>query len=164
MSSEAPQRPAIDLDAMSFDQLTQLQKQEKATLTAITHHYKTLRQSSSKCSSAIKALEEACTIQNDGMELMIPLTESLYVPGTIQDPTRVLVDLGTGFYAEKNVKDATALMERKMKLVEVNSENVLTAIQATKKNLDNVGIAIQGKVMEIQARQEGQKFKAAQEA
>ena len=95
---------------------------------------------------------------------MIPLTESLYVPGTIQDPTRVLVDLGTGFYAEKNVKDAVALMDRKMKLVDVNSENVLTAIQATRQNVENVGIAIRGKIMEIQARQEGQKFRAAQKA
>jgi prefoldin alpha subunit len=149
---------------MSFEQLSQLKQQEQATLNAITNHYKTLRHSSAKCASAKKALEEACTIQNAGVELMIPLTESLYVPGTIQDPTRVLVDLGTGFYAEKNVKDAVALMERKMKLVDVNSENVLTAIQATRQNVDNVSIAIQGKVMEIQARQEGQKFKAAQEA
>ena len=51
-----------------------------------------------------------------------------------------------------------------MKLVDVNSENVLTAIQATRQNVENVGIAIRGKIMEIQARQEGQKFRAAQKA
>lgn len=31
----------------------------------------------------------------------MPLTTSLYVPGTLADPDNVIVDVGTGFYVEK---------------------------------------------------------------
>ena len=86
---------------------------------------------------------------------MIPLTESLYVPGKIRDPSRVMVELGTGYYVEKNVKQANEILDRKMKLVDVNSENVMEAITATRRNVESINVAMQGKMMQIRARQEG---------
>lgn len=37
----------------------------------------------------------------DKKEILVPLTNSLYVKGNITRPDRVLVDIGTGFYVEK---------------------------------------------------------------
>lgn len=37
----------------------------------------------------------------DKKEILVPLTNSLYVKGNISSPDRVLVDIGTGFYVEK---------------------------------------------------------------
>jgi hypothetical protein len=36
-----------------------------------------------------------------GKPILVPLTTSLYVPGTLADPENVIVDVGTGFYVEK---------------------------------------------------------------
>tara|TARA_R110002060_G_scaffold65606_4_gene74622 strand:+ start:423 stop:587 length:165 start_codon:yes stop_codon:yes gene_type:complete len=36
-----------------------------------------------------------------GKPILVPLTTSLYVPGTLADPDNVIVDVGTGFYVEK---------------------------------------------------------------
>ena len=33
--------------------------------------------------------------------ILVPLTTSLYVPGTLADREKVIVDVGTGFYVEK---------------------------------------------------------------
>ena len=33
--------------------------------------------------------------------ILVPLTSSLYVKGTLADREKVLVDVGTGFYVEK---------------------------------------------------------------
>ena len=33
--------------------------------------------------------------------ILVPLTTSLYVPGTLADTSNVIVDVGTGFYVEK---------------------------------------------------------------
>lgn len=33
--------------------------------------------------------------------MLVPLTTSLYVPGTIADTDKVIVDVGTGFFVEK---------------------------------------------------------------
>ena len=46
--------------------------------------------------------------------LLIPLNASLYVPGNLYDKNKVVVELGTGYFAEKSFEDATALIERKV--------------------------------------------------
>jgi len=101
---------------------------------------------------------------SEGKDILIPLTESLYVPGKIKDPSKVMVELGTGFYVEKNVKDAQAFLDRKIKLVDVNSENVMEAITATKRNINSIDVALQGKMIEIKARQEGMRMRTADQS
>lgn len=90
---------------------------------------------------------------------MIPLTESLYAPGKIIDPNKILVELGAGFFVEKSAKDAVKVLERKAKVVDANSENVMMAAEATSRNVEAVRQAMQGKLMEIQARQQGLAYK-----
>lgn len=150
----------IDLDSMSLEQLNQFKQSEESRLNAITQHYATLRASSSRFASAKKALTELTPASAvDQKQIMIPLTESLYVPATIEDPSKVMVELGTGFYAEKNVKQAQELLDRKTKLVDVNSENVMEAITVTRKNVESIHTAMNGKMLEIRARQEGMKIR-----
>ena len=36
-----------------------------------------------------------------GAPLLVPLTTSLYVPGTLASKDKVVVDVGTGYYVEK---------------------------------------------------------------
>jgi prefoldin alpha subunit len=42
-------------------------------------------------------------IDSAGIEkpILVPLTSSLYVPGSLADTENVIVDVGTGFYVEK---------------------------------------------------------------
>mmetsp|Transcript_6180 Transcript_6180/g.9372 ORF Transcript_6180/g.9372 Transcript_6180/m.9372 type:complete len:166 (-) Transcript_6180:163-660(-) len=154
----------IDLDSMSLEQLNQLKQSEEGRLSAITNHYATLRASSSRFASAQKALKEAtdnASSNNNAKDIMIPLTESLYVPAKIQDPSKVMVELGTGFFVEKNVKHAHELLDRKTKLVDVNSENIMEAIASTRRNVESINDAMNGKMLEIRARQEGMKMRNA---
>lgn len=153
----------IDLDSMSLDQLSQLKSSEESRLQAISTHYATLRASVSKFKMAKKAIS-SISPSHDGKDVLIPLTESLYVPAKIRDPSRVMVELGTGFYVEKNTKDAQAFLDRKTKLVDVNSDNIMEAITATKRNINSLDTALQGKMIEIRARQEGMRARAAEES
>jgi prefoldin alpha subunit len=41
------------------------------------------------------------TILGEDKPILVPLTTSLYVPGTLADKENVIVDVGTGFYVEK---------------------------------------------------------------
>lgn len=33
--------------------------------------------------------------------ILVPLTNSLYIPGKISDPEHVIIDVGTGYYVKK---------------------------------------------------------------
>jgi prefoldin subunit 5 len=39
---------------------------------------------------------------------MVPLTSALYVHGTVGNATKVMVDIGTGFFVEKDIKGGTS--------------------------------------------------------
>jgi prefoldin alpha subunit len=156
----------MNIDAMSLEQLNGLKQQQEARLEAFTSQYHQLRAASSRIVAARTSLSEMPTSSNGeggGREIMIPLTESLYAPGRIVEPNKILVELGAGFFVEKSVKDAIKVLERKGKLVDANSDNVLTAVEASSRNVKACQQAMQGKMLEIQARQQGMAYKNSHE-
>lgn len=159
-ASSQDQAKTIDLDSLSLEQLNSYKTQEESRLQAVSQRYAQLRAASTRIRSARDALAEI-TPTSEGKRIMVPLTASLYAPGRIKDPKTFTVDLGTGFYAEKSAKDSAAFLERKSRLVEANSQNVMRVVQTTRQNMENVSIAMQGKMMEIRARQEGLRHQAA---
>jgi prefoldin alpha subunit len=157
MSSDAAN--SINLDTMSLEDLNKVKQQEEGRLQALTQRYAALRAAAARLSASTMAISELSPA-SEGKEVMVPLTESVYVPGKIREPTNFLVDLGTGFYVEKSSKETTSFLERKLKLVDINSDNITKAVQVTRQNLDSLTTTMQGKMLEIRARQEGARHKA----
>jgi prefoldin alpha subunit len=161
MSEGAP--GSVNLDTMSLEELNQLKQQEEGRLQALMSRFQQLRAASARLSASQTAVSELSPA-SEGKEVMVPLTESVYVPGLIREPNKLLVEMGTGFYVEKTSKDTAAFLDRKLKLVDANSENISKAVQATRQNIESLNQTMQGKMLEIRARQEGQRFKAKAEA
>lgn len=164
MSDTAQQQQGntIDLDAMSLEELNQAKQQEEQRLQALTSRYAQLRSAAARLNASQRAVNEL-TPASEGKEVMVPLTESVYVPGKIRDANKLLVELGTGFFAEKSSKDTNAFLQRKIRLVDHNSENVTKAIQVTRQNMEQIAMTMQGKMLEIRAKQEGQRVRASGE-
>jgi prefoldin alpha subunit len=156
----------IDLDRLSLDQLNQLKQQEEGRLQSITNRYAELRAAYGSFASAKDALQQlqlatTTTKTAEAPQIMVPLTASVYVPGKVQDNNKFLVELGTGFYVEKTAKESQEFLERKLKLIDVNSNNIRLAIQQLRQNVESITMAMQGKLIEIRARQEGQRVQRA---
>uniref|UniRef100_A0A8D3C8V8 Prefoldin 5 n=1 Tax=Scophthalmus maximus TaxID=52904 RepID=A0A8D3C8V8_SCOMX len=64
-----------------------------------------------------------------GKELLVPLTSSMYVPGTLNDVENVLVDVGTGYYVEKKVEDSKGFFKRKIEFLTKQIEKIQPALQ-----------------------------------
>eukprot|EP00571_Detonula_confervacea_P007461 CAMPEP_0172316832 /NCGR_PEP_ID=MMETSP1058-20130122/29675_1 /TAXON_ID=83371 /ORGANISM="Detonula confervacea, Strain CCMP 353" /LENGTH=168 /DNA_ID=CAMNT_0013031249 /DNA_START=20 /DNA_END=526 /DNA_ORIENTATION=- len=150
----------VNIDTMSLDQLNSVKQQQESRLEQLTAQYHQLRAVSARLSTAQTSLSTIpVNGAGEGREIMIPLTESLYAPGRIVDPNKVLVELGAGFFVEKSAKDAIKVLERKGKVVDANSDNVMAMAEASSRNCQAVQQAMQGKMMEIQARQQGISYK-----
>merc|ERR1712000_245382 len=61
---------------------------------------------------------------NGGKPVLVPLTGSMYVPGALAQPDKVIVDIGTGYYVEKESVAAQEYFGRKVKYVTENMERV----------------------------------------
>lgn len=108
---------SVDLGSLSTQQLSQVKKQLDDELEHLTNSFTQLRAAQAKfreclksISSAVSPKTEGCTCAllerreltyRTGKTILVPLTSSLYVPGTLADTSNVIVDVGTGFYVEK---------------------------------------------------------------
>lgn len=66
---------------------------------------------------------------NEGKDLLVPLTSSMYVPGKLSDVERVLIDVGTGYYVEKTADDAREFFKRKIDFLTKQMEKIQPALQ-----------------------------------
>ena len=55
--------------------------------------------------------------KKEGTAVLVPLTGSMYVPGVIKETEKVLVDVGTGYYVEKDVTAANDYFSRKVSVL-----------------------------------------------
>lgn len=49
--------------------------------------------------------------------MLVPLTNTLYVPGKLVKPDELLVDVGAGYFVPKSVPGATELLQKKVDMV-----------------------------------------------
>ena len=91
----------------------------------------------------------------EGKPILVPLTTSLYVPGTIADSGNVIIDVGTGFYVGKvllpphlirfkrhfsyctsqSTKDATLFYSARIEDLSTNLKDLESIVQGKSKNL-----------------------------
>ncbi|GMH84299.1 hypothetical protein TL16_g09881 [Triparma laevis f. inornata] len=103
------------------------QQQEENKLQQITSHYSSLKSAQARFIQSQSTLS-TLTPSTLSKPVMVPLTQSLYVPATILDPSKVMVELGTGFYCEKSPMEAGKFMERKVALVGKNADNLYNVV------------------------------------
>ena len=84
--------------------------------------------------------------------MLVPLTQSLYVPGELGDPDQLLVELGTGYYIEKSQAGATELLDRKIAMLVKNADDINTVVATKQQNYDAICQMMQVKMAQIQER------------
>lgn len=77
--------------------------------------------------------------------MFVPLTDSLYAPGTMQSCDKVIVDIGTGYYVEKTVPDAKEFVERKLSYVRKSVADLESQLDVQSRNLEQVTLVIEQK-------------------
>lgn len=130
---------------LSVEQLHSLKNQHEEELQELQRQLDSLTAARSKFINAKFSVNEIAKAENDTF-LYIPLSPSLYVPGNIVEKDTVIVELGTGYYCEKSIPDAQALIERKVTLINQSIETIEQVGLQKKKNVANLNQVIQYKM------------------
>lgn len=136
----------VDIRSLQPEQIQQLNNQinsEIQTLSAAVENFKIVQQKFLESRACIKSIGEKGT---EGKEILIPITSSMYVPGRIKNSNKVLIDIGTGYYVEKNRSDADDFCKRKIE--QVGKE--IQKVQPVLKSRYESKRAIEGRMMELQ--------------
>merc|ERR1712189_152163 len=127
MSSEGGGTPQqIPLEQLSVQQLDQIKKEIDQEITIFTESVNQLKIAQQKFGDSLDNLSRLT--KNEGKELMVPMTSSMYVPGSLDDTSTLLIDIGTGYFVEKSVEDSKAYFHRKIEFVGKQLEKIHPAL------------------------------------
>ncbi|KAF7971856.1 hypothetical protein HWV62_20491 [Athelia sp. TMB] len=142
MASQGQQIAVSDLD---IPQLSDVRRQLEEELNHLTNSFTQLKQAQAKFKSCIENVNEVKP-QNKGKTILVPLTNSLYVPGKLSDPENVIVDVGTGYYIKKTRAQALKHYQTKVEFIRTNLETLQETIQKKQDNLNYLLSILQQKV------------------
>ncbi|KAM3418738.1 hypothetical protein BST61_g4712 [Cercospora zeina] len=143
----AAQGQQIDLAQLSAQQLSQVKKQLDDEVQHLTNSYQNLRTAQQKFRDCIVSIKNGVASSTEGKPLLVPLTSSLYVPGTLADTEKVLVDVGTGFYVEKDVASAQKFYDGKIEELGKNIKELENIVNGKANNLRVVEEVLRQKVL-----------------
>ncbi len=105
----------IPLQRLSISQLNTIKDQVEKELDFFTASHSQLKQALERFSQAQEALRDLeGTSKRD---ILVPMTPSVYVNGYLPPmslKSKVKVDIGTGYYVEKNIEEAKTYFQAKV--------------------------------------------------
>ncbi|XP_017035890.1 probable prefoldin subunit 5 [Drosophila kikkawai] len=113
----------IDLTKLSPEQLVQIKQEFEQEMTNIQESLSTLHGCKAKYAGSKEALE---TFQPDweNRQILVPLTSSMYVPGRVKDLNNFVIDIGTGYYIEKDLEGSKDYFKRRVEYVQEQIEKI----------------------------------------
>ncbi|KAI9827581.1 MAG: subunit of tubulin prefoldin [Thelocarpon impressellum] len=161
------QSQTVDLASLSAPQLASVKKQLDDELEHLTGSFAKLRAAQAKFRDCLASIATGVSPKVAGRRILVPLTTSLYAPGTLADAEHVIVDVGTGFYVEKvrapaditrppsltrplraqTTKDATAFYAAKVDDLGANLKDLEQIVQGKSNNLRVVEDVLRQKVL-----------------
>ncbi|KZW03202.1 prefoldin subunit 5 [Exidia glandulosa HHB12029] len=143
------QQETVNISDLELPQLADVRRQLNQELEMLTNSYAQLRAAQSKFKACIESVAEI-TPNNQDKSILVPLTNSLYVPGTLADTEHVVVDVGTGFYVKKTREEARLYYRAKVDGLQGNLDQLQNTISVKQ---DNVNVVLQ--IMQAKLRAQG---------
>ncbi|KXT06413.1 hypothetical protein AC578_6067 [Pseudocercospora eumusae] len=137
----------IDLAQLAPQQLSQVKKQLDDEVQHLTTSYQNLRTAQQKFRECKTSIDNGVAKSASDKALLVPLTSSLYVPGTLADTETVLVDVGTGFFVEKSTSDAQKFYDGKIEELGKNIKDLENIVNSKANNLRVVEEVLRQKML-----------------
>ncbi|XP_037027997.1 probable prefoldin subunit 5 [Bradysia coprophila] len=143
----------IDLTKLSIQQLQQLKMEFESELNVFQESLQTLKMAKTKFAGSKEALEQINPSWKD-KEILVPLTGSMYVPGVVKQVDSFIIDVGTGYYAEKDLETSKDYFQRKVDYVQEQMDKIDVLGLQKSKVLNAVVDVIDMKIALIQQQQQ----------
>ncbi|KAI9262454.1 prefoldin, alpha subunit [Helicostylum pulchrum] len=144
------QQQQVNIADLDMNALQQVKGQLEEELNHLTQSYSKLKNVQGRFTDCAESVDALKVEKADDKTILVPLTSSLYVPGKLSNVSKVIVDVGTGYYVEKSVGDASKFYNDKVGYVKKNLgtlEKTITDKQSTLRAIVNV---MQDKMQEQQ--------------
>eukprot|EP01137_Pigoraptor_chileana_P006346 Opistho-2@50607 len=143
----APQQ-GMDVSQLPIPQLQQFKQSMDEEVQYLQTSFSQLKIMTTRFTDAAEALR-AMVPANKGKTALVPLSGSMYVQAVLENTDKVLVDIGTGYFVRKTIKEAQEFYKRKIAFLEENCEKIQAVLTQKRMQRDVVIDVLQ---MRLQAQ------------
>lgn len=136
----------IDLTQLQPQQLAEIRKSTELEIQHFTQSLQALQTAQSKLQDCINTVNQMEASTNDS--LLVPMTSSLYLPGKIASKDHYLVDIGTGYFVEKDAASAVQVYKKKITKLETDSKKLKEILVQKNDAINNINMVLRKKVIE----------------
>lgn len=144
----------LDLDKLQPQQLVEVRKQIDQEISHFTQSLQALQTAQSKLKDCITSIDNLEKEASEDKTLLLPLTSSLYLPGKITQKDEYLVDIGTGYFAQKNAVDAKKVYEFKINKLSADGDKLREILVKKNESLNKVNLVLRSKMIEYEKQQQ----------
>jgi prefoldin alpha subunit len=131
-----------DLTIPQLQQFKQSLEQELSYMTDTVAKLKVAQQAYDMSANVLSELSPA----REGKEMLVPLTNSVFVPGNVSDCKSVLVNIGTGYFVERPVAGAKSHCDERSQVLAGNISKFAKALGEKRNQLEMCMIILQKKL------------------
>ncbi|KAK2635700.1 hypothetical protein Ddye_030492 [Dipteronia dyeriana] len=144
----ASSKIGVEMEKLSVEQLKAFKEQTDLEVNLLQDSLNNIRTATSRLEIASSALQDLSN-RPHGSQMLVPLTASLYVPGTLHDADKVLIDIGTGYFVEKTMAEGKDYCERKINLLKSNFDQLIEVATKKKSVADDAAVVLQAKLKQL---------------
>ncbi|GJQ08748.1 hypothetical protein GpartN1_g539.t1 [Galdieria partita] len=137
----------IPISELTKDQLQILYDRMEQELEHLRNSLRTLNMAVSRLQRSLHCLDSLSN-KSEGSQVMVPLTSSLYVPGSLKDTKSVLVDIGTGYYVKSSLEKAEDYLKRRLSSVKKEVEKLQQLLSTKQEQHEYVSVALREKLVQ----------------
>lgn len=142
----------VEISHLQPQQLMELRKTTELEIQHFTQSLQALQTAQSKLQDCMKTIDNIELAKSEN--LLVPLTSSLYLPGKVAEKDKFLVDIGTGYFVEKNASDAKQVYQKKLTKLGEDSKKLRDILVSKNESINNINMVLRRKVMEAEAGQQ----------
>ena len=141
----------VPITQLSLQQLSHVGKSLDQEIQSLSGSYTSLKVVMNKFKDNKNYIKDL--IESKDKDMLIPLTQSVYIPGKCSDIKHLLIELGANYLVETDVKKAEEFCERKVQLLNENMDKVDKLIQDKSKIMNEINHCIIEKNKEVLEQQ-----------
>ncbi|KAM7474748.1 hypothetical protein LguiB_021991 [Lonicera macranthoides] len=133
---------------MSIDQIKAVKEQTDLEVNLLQDSLNNIRTATSCLDTASTTLHNFA-LRPRGKKMLVPLTASLYVHGTLDDAKKVLVDVGKGYFIEKTMTEEKDYCGCKINLLKSNYDQLVEVVTKKKTIGEEAGMILHAKLKHL---------------
>ncbi|KAF3989067.1 hypothetical protein FT663_03001 [Candidozyma haemuli var. vulneris] len=149
----------IDISQLEPQQLVEIRKSTEQEIQHFTQSLQALQTAQSKLQDCVNTIDNMEA--SKGGDLLVPMTASLYLPGKVVQKDRFMVDIGTGYFVEKDAESARKVYSKKLSKLGDDSKKLKEILVQKNEILNNLTLVLRKKVMDQQQQQQQQQQQAS---